>query len=71
MPVALNRACKLTGFFLGEDKVYVGIMRFHEVVNKEKVEEAIKKKFLGKITQLPPVKSRVKRQEREREIKSF
>lgn len=71
LPVALNRACKLTGFFLGEDKVYVGIMRFHEPVEKKEVEGAIKKKFLGIITQLPPVKSRVKRQEREREIKSF
>jgi len=24
LPVALNRACKLTGFFLGEDKEYNG-----------------------------------------------
>ena len=31
----------------------------------------IKKKFLGVIKQTPPVKSRVKRQEREREIYSF
>lgn len=46
-------------------------MRFHEEIELKKVEEAIKKKFMGKITQLPPVKSRVKRQEREREIKSF
>jgi H/ACA ribonucleoprotein complex subunit 4 len=71
LPIALNRACKLTGFFLGENKSYVGVMRFHEIVSKEKVEETIKEQFLGKITQLPPVKSRVKRQEREREIKSF
>ena len=31
----------------------------------------IKEKFLGKIIQMPPVKSRVKRVEREREIISF
>jgi H/ACA ribonucleoprotein complex subunit 4 len=31
----------------------------------------IKNKFLGKITQMPPVKSRVKRQYRQREIKRF
>ncbi|MEK6842036.1 MAG: RNA-guided pseudouridylation complex pseudouridine synthase subunit Cbf5 [Nanoarchaeota archaeon] len=71
LPIALNRGCKLTGFFLGEDKEYVGIMRIHEDVSLKDVEKMIKEKFFGKITQMPPVKSRVKRQEREREIKSF
>jgi len=71
LPIALNRACKLTGYFLGEDKKYIGIMRIHEEVDKKKIEELIKNKFLGRIKQLPPVKSRVKRQIREREIKSF
>ena len=70
LPIALNRACKLTGFFLGEDKEYVGIMRIHELVSEEKLEKAIKD-FTGKIMQLPPVKSRVVRVVREREIKSF
>ena len=71
LPIALNRACKLTGFFLGEDKEYIGIMRMHEEIPLEKIKEKIKEKFLGKIIQMPPVKSRVKRQEREREIISF
>lgn len=71
LPVALNRACKLTGFFLGEDKEYVGIMRFHKNISKKELESAIKEKFVGVITQLPPIKSRVKRQERKREIKNF
>lgn len=71
LPIALNRACKLTGFFLGENKTYVGIMRFHEEISKEKVENVIKEKFLGTISQLPPVKSRVARKVREREIISF
>ncbi|PJE81259.1 RNA-guided pseudouridylation complex pseudouridine synthase subunit Cbf5 [Candidatus Pacearchaeota archaeon CG10_big_fil_rev_8_21_14_0_10_32_42] len=71
LPIALNRACKLTGFFLGEDKTYVGIARFHEEVSIEKLNEIINTKFLGKIKQTPPVKSRVKRVEREREIYSF
>ncbi len=71
LPIALNRACKLTGFFLGEDKEYVGIMRIHDEISLEDIKKMIKKKFLGKITQLPPVKSRVKRQYREREIKKF
>lgn len=71
LPIALNRACKLTGFFLGEDKEYVGIMRIHKDIPLEEIEKAVKEKFIGKITQLPPVKSRVKRQERQREIKNF
>src|SRR3972149_7992109 len=71
LPIALNRACKLTGFFLGEDKEYVGIMRIHEDISIEELNKAIKEKFIGKIKQLPPVKSRVARVIREREIKSF
>lgn len=71
LPVALNRACKFTGFFLGEDKEYAGVMRIHKEVEMTKIQKAIKEKFTGKIIQLPPVKSRVKRAEREREIKKF
>ena len=71
LPIALNRACKLTGFFLGEDKEYVGIMRIHKDIPLEKIKDAIKEKFLGKIKQTPPKKSRVKRIERQREIKTF
>lgn len=71
LPVALNRACKLTGYFLGEDKEYVGVMRIHEDISLEKIRKMIKEKFLGIIKQTPPVKSRVKRQEREREVKKF
>ncbi len=71
LPIALNRACKLTGFFIHHDKEYIGEMKIHEDVKLEKIREMINKKFLGKIIQLPPVKSRVKRQEREREIMKF
>lgn len=71
LPVALSRGCKLSGYFLGEDKLYVGIMRFHETVSREHIEKAIQEKFVGVLTQLPPVRSRVKRAEREREVYSF
>src|SRR3972149_10060733 len=43
LPVALNRGCKLTGFFLGEDKEYVGVMRIHEDTPIEDIKKAIKK----------------------------
>lgn len=71
LPVFLSRGCKLLGYFLGSDKEYVGIMRFHEDVSLEKVQEKINEKFIGKIIQKPPVKSRVKRQERPRTIYKF
>jgi len=32
LPIALNRACKLSGYFIGENKTYVGIARFHKPV---------------------------------------
>src|SRR3989339_525967 len=71
LPIALNRACKLTGYFLGENKTYVGIMRLHEEISLDEIQKEIQKKFLGKINQIPPLKSRVKRQERQREIIKF
>ena len=71
LPIALNRAVKLTGYFLGEDKEYIGAMRMHEDVSLAEIKKVIDKKFMGTIIQLPPVRSSVKRQEREREIKKF
>jgi H/ACA ribonucleoprotein complex subunit 4 len=71
LPIALNRGCKLTGYFLGHDKEYVGIMRFHEKVSSDRIKEMIDKKFTGIISQIPPKKSRVKRVKRERSINRF
>ncbi len=71
LPIALNRACKLTGYFLGEDKEYVGVMRIHKEIELEKIKKKINEKFLGEIIQMPPVKSRVKRQLRPRTIYKF
>lgn len=70
LPIALNRACKLSDYFMHRDKTYVGIMHVHSDIAKDKLEKEMKK-FVGKIMQLPPIKSRVKRQEREREVKKF
>lgn len=70
LPIAVGKAVKLFQYFKS-GKEYVGVMHFHEDIERGKVEEAIKRHFLGKITQLPPVKSRVKREERQREIYKF
>jgi H/ACA ribonucleoprotein complex subunit 4 len=71
LPIALGRACKLTGFFLGHDKTYVGVMHTAKENSIKEIQKIINENFSGKIKQLPPKKSRVKRQEREREIISF
>ncbi len=70
LPLMLGRTCKLLGYFMGHNKTYVGVMRLHEEVSDDKLNEEVKK-FLGVINQMPPVRSRVKRQLREREILSF
>lgn len=70
LPIALNRACKLNEVFMHRDKEYIGIMRLHEDVSDEVLKKEINK-FIGKITQMPPVRSRVKRAERIREVKKF
>ena len=70
LPIAINRACKLSPYLMKKDKRYVGIMRLHEDVDGEKLKKEMRK-FVGKIIQLPPVRSSVKRAEREREIYDF
>lgn len=70
LPITLGRACKLSEWFMHKDKKYVGIMRLHEDLPLEELKKEMKE-FVGKINQLPPVRSRVKRAIREREIKQF
>lgn len=70
LPVALGRACRLNDYFMHKNKTYVGIMRLHSEVSEKSLREIIKK-FIGKINQLPPVRSRVKRALRERTVHSF
>lgn len=49
-------------------KEYVAIMHLHKEVEEEKLRETIQKHFIGKIEQLPPIKSSVKRQLRTRTV---
>src|SRR3989344_1011791 len=69
-PVAIGKATRITEFLLTSPKEYVGIMHLHKIVEEEKLQEAVQK-FIGKIRQLPPIKSAVKREERTREIYEF
>ena len=71
LPVALGRATRIVQGLLTSAKEYVGIMHLHKDVDENKLKETIKKYFIGKIKQIPPLKSSVKRVERTREIYYF
>jgi len=71
LPVALGRATRIVQTLLTAGKEYVAIMHLHKNVEEEKLRETIKKHFIGKIQQLPPLKSSVKRQLRTRSIYYF
>jgi len=71
LPIALGRATRIVQTLLKSGKEYVGIIHFHKKVDEKKLNETIKKYFIGKIKQIPPLKSSVKRVEREREIYYF
>lgn len=70
LPIMLNRACKLLGWFMKKKKTYVGVMKIHKEISEEELRKEMDE-FEGKIMQLPPVKSRVKREIREREVYSW
>jgi len=55
----------------GLEKGYIGKAHLHQEISLDKIEKTIQKKFIGKIKQTPPKRSRVKRVEREREIFDF
>ncbi len=67
LPIGLQDATKALQALLPTGKEYVGIMRFH---NDFKIDDLkrVSKKFVGKIDQIPPVRSAVKRRKRKREI---
>jgi len=67
LPIALNRACKIQNFFMRKDKTYVGVMRIHKNISKKLLQKEMDN-FVGKIMQLPPLRSKVKREERERQV---
>ncbi len=70
LPSAVNSATKVLQSLLPAGKEYVGVMHVHKTV-KEKSIKRIAKSFVGRINQLPPVKSAVKRQWRKRRIYEF
>lgn len=69
--IGIGRATRLLEYTLKAGKEYVGVMRLHGNVSLKKLRDVTSHKFTGKIKQIPPVKSAVKREERTREIYEF
>jgi len=67
LPIAVGDATKALQALLSADKEYIGVMKLHKSVDKKKIIE-ICDSFVGEITQLPPVRSAVKRVKRKRMI---
>ena len=67
LPVFLGRATRLSRLSLKGGKDYEALARFHGDVTEQGLKE-LARDFLGKIVQLPPVRSRVKRRLRTRKI---
>ncbi len=70
LPIAMDNATKAMPALSNLDKEYVGIMHLHKELPKKAIEDAVKR-FIGKIKQMPPVKSAVARRLRVREIYFF
>jgi len=69
--VALEDATKVMPVLMGLGKEYEGIIYLHKDVDEKKLGEVISENFVGTITQIPPVKSRVARIRRKRIVYSF
>lgn len=67
LPMGIEKATRVIQMLLGAPKEYVCLMRLHENVGEEDVRNILQE-FTGKIFQLPPLKSAVKRELRVRRI---
>lgn len=65
--ITLDKATKIMPALMGLDKEYIAVMHLHGDVNMEILEETMKK-FTGKIEQVPPKRSAVRRRKRTREV---
>ncbi len=70
LPITLGKAVRLTDVVLSSDKEYVCLMRLHADRPEDRVREVMSR-FTGKIYQLPPVRSSVKRQLRIRTVREL
>jgi H/ACA ribonucleoprotein complex subunit 4 len=67
LPVALGDAARALQVLLVAGKEYVALMKLHKQVEEKKIREVCKS-FIGEISQMPPLRSAVKRVRRTREV---
>ena len=67
LPIALGNGTKIVQALLSAGKEYVCLMHLHSEISEEKIRKVMGK-FVGRIRQMPPVKSAVKRQWRFRKV---
>ncbi len=67
LPIALGKATRIVQTLLKSGKEYIALMHLHKKVDPELIYQTADK-FSGKIKQLPPIRSAVKRELRTREI---
>jgi H/ACA ribonucleoprotein complex subunit 4 len=67
LPVAISRATRIVQALLPAGKEYICLMHLHKELPETQVREVLAS-FVGKIKQLPPIKSAVKREWRFRRI---
>src|SRR3989338_7679596 len=70
LPIAIGRATRIVQLLLTAGKEYVCLMHLHKDVEEQRLRQVCAE-FTGKIMQLPPVRSSVKRQLRERTVYYF
>ena len=70
LPVALERSTRVIKYLQGAGKSYVGVMTLHGDIEEGRIREVMEA-FTGPILQTPPVKSAVKREQRERVVESL
>jgi len=67
LPITTGKAVRLTDVVLSSDKEYVCLMHLHADRDEKRVRDVMSR-FVGRIYQVPPVRSSVKRQVRIRHI---
>lgn len=67
LPVAIGKGTRVVQSLLTAGKEYICVMHLHKEVSKEDL-LVVLNKFVGRIRQLPPIKSAVKRQWRYRKV---
>lgn len=67
LPVALGDAARALQVLLVAGKEYIALMKLHRQVDEKKIRDACAS-FVGEISQMPPLRSAVKRVRRTREV---